>query len=216
METSAGIALQFHRAHHVLAARDEWNGGIGMGNPCYQVLADPCDRTIRFELINVIPIDTFRRCGPGERYMAIHIIHLQCGGWCHHAHAQTWITHQCQMDARDIATLPPIILRGVQAGIIHCDQCAVPDVLSKAHMMEVPWWHAGPAIGERFTFGDGCAQKVVLVVPVAEIATQRHVEHPPHACVRRVVLGGADVAGPIEGDHAIHPLLASAAARIGP
>ena len=208
--------LGLHRTDHVLPTSDERDGGIdicrgrhGGGGQSTHGLGRGVD------LIDVIALNGLGGSSPAEGCHATSVGHGEVGGRCHHVHAKGRITHQCQMCLPD-ASLPTFRLWGVQPGVVHGGQCARTDGFAHAHVVEVPRRDRRPAIGQSLTTGQWRAQEIVLVVPIAEVASEGHVEDPAHAHRSGVVLGGGHVVGTVVGQHApLHPLRA-APGGIGP
>ena len=113
-------------------------------------------------------------------------------------------------------TLPAFSDRGIQAAVVHGEHDTVADILTLTHMMEIPGRNAGPDACQCITLCDRRAQEVVLIIPVAEIASAGHIENTTHAAVGSIVLCGTYVVGTIEGDLPALIKLRSPTAGIGP
>ncbi|MBV6405298.1 MAG: hypothetical protein GFGODING_02065 [Flavobacteriales bacterium] len=114
------------------------------------------------------------------------------------------------------AALPAAMHRGVErGGVVHGGQGAVSDVVAHAHVVEHEVRDGGPAVGERVATGEEGAEEVVLVVPVAEVASEGEVEHPPELAGRKV-LRGANVVRAVVREHPVHRLLQPPAAAVRP
>ena len=131
-------------------------------------------------------------------------------------HAQGRIAHEPEMCSIVGTALPATVLGLIVGGIVHAQQHTMADRLTDPHVVEPPIGHSSPYAGQRLTAAQGGTEKVVPVVPIAEVAATGHVEHAPHRQGRGVVLGRCDVVGPIEGEDAIVRCLQSAPAGIGP
>ena len=113
--------------------------------------------------------------------------------------------------------LPSVREGRVQACVVHGGKHTGTDRFPHAHVVEVPSRDGGPHVGERVAVGQGCSQEVVRVVPVAEIASEGHVEHAVVATGRgRDILCGPDVVGPVKGEGVSGHGLQATTAGIGP
>ncbi len=112
--------------------------------------------------------------------------------------------------------LESIGLRRVEARVVHRETGAVADALSHTHVFEVPCRNGHPSIGERIAAGDHRAEEIVLVVPVAEIAAEGHIEDAANRGARCVVLRCGDKVGAVVCEHASFIRLETTTAVVGP
>ena len=208
--------LVLHRPYHELTSGDERNGRIQIG-----CLDDRCrckparGLRRRIDHVHMVSIHRIGRSRPAERCHATRIRDSEVGRRCDHVHTQAGIAHQGQVCLAHRA-LPTLCLGHVEARIVHRGQGTRTDRFPHTHMVEIPCRDRSPTIRQGLSAGQWCAQEVVLVVPISEVATESHVEHTTHAHRCGVVLCCRHIVRTIEREHTSFVPLGTATGGIGP